>query len=178
MAHAVGELGVLGRRAKCNRMMTKAKSNRPVRAATRAKERGSELLELAFVLPLLLTLLIGIFWIARAYNIYSTITRAAREGARVAVSPTCSTCGDAFPSSTAIQTAVTNSMAASGLATSGTGISISVQQHQQLNLDPNNPDAVWTVVTVTYPFKFVLPFTSLNGATVSMTTTSQMVEEP
>lgn len=143
----------------------------------RAKERGSEILEMAFILPLLLTLLIGIFWAARAYNIYSTITRAAREGARVGVSPTCSTCGSAFPTSATVTVAVKNAMSASGLATSGTGISVNVQQHQVLNLDANNPAALWTVVTVTYPFKFVLPFTSMNGATVTMSTTAQMVEE-
>jgi Flp pilus assembly protein TadG len=139
--------------------------------------QAAELVEMAFVIPLLLTLLIGIFWAARAYNIYETITRAAREGARAAVTPTCSTCGDAFPASTTVKAAVTNSLAASGMQTSGTGITIDVQQHQQLNLDANNPSALWTVVTVTYPFQFTLPFTSVNASTVSMTTTSQMVEE-
>ena len=139
--------------------------------------RAAELVEMAFVIPVLLTLVIGIFWAGRAYNIYETITRAAREGARAAVTPTCSTCGDTFPTSTTVSTAVTNSLAASGMQTSGTGITINVQQHQQLNLDANNPSALWTVVTVTYPFQFVLPFTSLNASTVSMTTTAQMVEE-
>jgi Flp pilus assembly protein TadG len=139
--------------------------------------QAAELVEMAFVIPLLLTLLIGIFWAARAYNIYETITRAAREGARAAITPTCSTCGDAFPTSTTVKAAVTNSLAASGMQSSGTGITIDVQQHQQLNLDTTNPSALWTVVTVTYPFQFVLPFTSINASTVSMTTTSQMVEE-
>jgi len=139
--------------------------------------QAAELVEMAFVIPLLLTLLIGIFWAARAYNIYETITRAAREGARAAITPTCSTCGDAFPTSTTVKAAVTNSLVASGMQTSGTGITIDVQQHQQLNLDTTNPSALWTVVTVTYPFQFVLPFTSINASTVSMTTTSQMVEE-
>jgi Flp pilus assembly protein TadG len=142
------------------------------------EERAAEMVEMAFVIPLLLTLLIGIFWAARAYNIYQTIARAAREGAREAVAPSCSTCGDAFPTSATVQTAVTNALAASGMATSGTGITVSVQQHQQLNLDANNPSATWTVVTVKYPFNFVLPFTSVNAATVSMTTTAEMVEEP
>jgi Flp pilus assembly protein TadG len=144
---------------------------------TRCRERGSELLEMAFILPILLTLLIGIFWMARAYNIYSTIARAAREGARTSVSPTCSTCGSAFPTVATVTTTVKNAMAASGLATSGGGISVSVQQHQQLNLDSNNPTALWTVVTVTYPFQFVLPFTKLNGATVNISAKAQMVEE-
>ncbi|MGH3628362.1 MAG: TadE family protein, partial [Sciscionella sp.] len=49
-----------------------------------AADSGAELLEFAFVIPLLLMLLVGIFWIGRAYNIYENITRAAREGARYA----------------------------------------------------------------------------------------------
>ena len=139
--------------------------------------QAAEMVEMALVIPALLALLIGIFWAGRAYNIYETITRAAREGARVAVAPSCSTCGDAFPTSSTVKTAVTNSLAASGMATSGTGITVNVQQHQQLNLDSDNPSALWTVVTVTYPFQFVLPFTSVNASTVSMTTTAEMVEE-
>jgi Flp pilus assembly protein TadG len=140
-------------------------------------ETGVELLEFALLLPVFLTLLIGIFWMARAYNVYETIARAAREGARTAVAPTCSTCGDTFPSQATVKTAVTNSLAASGMATAGTGIAINIQQHQQLNLDANNPNALWTVVQVTYPFQFVLPFTSTSATTINMTTTAQMVEE-
>lgn len=141
------------------------------------EERGAEIVEMAFVMPLLLTLLLGVFWAARAYNIYETITRAAREGARSAVTPTCSTCGGTWPSSTTIQTTVKNALAASGMATSGGGINVSVLQHQQLSLDANNPSALWTVVTVTYPFQFVLPFTSVSATTVTMSTKAEMVEE-
>src|SRR5260370_15672691 len=54
----------------------------------RRGERGAELVEMAFALPILLTLLLGIIWFARAYNIYETMTRAARAGARVAVRST------------------------------------------------------------------------------------------
>jgi len=58
-----------------------------------AGERGAEIVEFAFVAPLLITLMLGIFWVGRAYNTYQTITRAAREGARYAAAPTCATCG-------------------------------------------------------------------------------------
>jgi Flp pilus assembly protein TadG len=141
------------------------------------RERGAELVETALVLPLLLTLLIGVFWAARAYNIYETITRAAREGARVAVAPTCATCGNTYPSSTAIQTAVTNVLTSAGMNTSGGGITINIQQHQQLGLDPNNPVAAWTIVSVTYPYQFTLPFSSLNATTINISTQVQMLEE-
>lgn len=48
---------------------------------------AAEVAELAVVLPILVTLIFAIFSFARAYNIYSTVTRAAQEAARVAVSP-------------------------------------------------------------------------------------------
>lgn len=51
-----------------------------------------EVAELAVVLPILLMLIFGIMSFARAYNIYSTITRAAQEGARVATTPVCVSC--------------------------------------------------------------------------------------
>lgn len=151
-----------------------------------AKERGSELLELAFILPLLLTLLIGIFWAARAYNIYSTITRAAREGARVAVAPTCFGCGSngsflsaagGCSSTDAVDAAIINSLAASGLPCT-TGITVSVTQHQKLQDDVSGSSTQWTVVQVTYPFQFTLPFTSVNMKKINISSTVQMVEEP
>ena len=48
---------------------------------------AAEVAELAVVLPILMTLIFAIFSFARAYNIYSTMTRAAQEAARIAVSP-------------------------------------------------------------------------------------------
>ena len=54
--------------------------------------RAAEIAEAAAVLPLVCTLLLGIYWFGRAYNIYATITHAAREGARAASAPTCATC--------------------------------------------------------------------------------------
>src|SRR5258708_29505649 len=87
------------------------------RNPNRRGEHGAELVEMAFVLPLLLTLLIGIFWAARAYNIYETITRAAREGARVAVAPSCSACGNAVPSVANVENTVLNSLTASSMDT-------------------------------------------------------------
>jgi len=152
---------------------------------------GAEILEMAIVLPVLLTLMIGIFWFARAYNIYETITRAAREGVRAAVVPSCATCGNSFATgsgngycgsgnpapSDGIDSAISGSLAASSLDPCSAGVVITVNQHQKLNLDPNNPNAEWTVVNITYPFKFTLPFTSLNLSSVPISTQVQMLEE-
>jgi hypothetical protein len=60
-----------------------------------ADSDAQEIAELAIVLPILFSLIIGIYSFGRAYNIYSTITRAAQAGARVAVTSTptiCTTC--------------------------------------------------------------------------------------
>ncbi|MBZ5703857.1 MAG: pilus assembly protein [Acidobacteriia bacterium] len=53
---------------------------------------ASEIAEAALVLPLMFTLLLGIFYVGRAYNIYAAMNHAAREGARAAASSTCATC--------------------------------------------------------------------------------------
>src|SRR5207244_12455034 len=57
------------------------------------EDRAQEIAEAAVVLPLTMMLLLGIYWFGRVYNIYGTITHAAREGARIATAPTCAMCG-------------------------------------------------------------------------------------
>jgi hypothetical protein len=46
------------------------------------------------VLPLVFTLLLGIIWFGRAFNIYSTIQQAAQQGAITAARNSCATCGN------------------------------------------------------------------------------------
>jgi Flp pilus assembly protein TadG len=150
----------------------------------RRGERGAELVEMAFVLPVLLTLLIGVFWAARAYNIYETITRAAREGARVAVAPSCSTCGNAVPSVTNVENAVLGSLTASSVDTTkiqipscAGNLSSTICYQRDIQLNSSTPAEFGVYVSLTYPFQFNLPFTSLNLSTVNITTAVQMREE-
>ena len=174
----------MGTGIKCTQMMTPAKQVAFLGRRWWVEERAAEMVELALILPLLLTLLIGIFWAARGYNIYETVTRAAREGARVAVAPTCFGCGNTFvstpggcDSTDAVGLAITGSLSASGLPCTP-AVTVSVQQHQKLGDDVAGSNTEWTVVTVTYPYQFVLPFTSVNMTTVNISSTVQMVEEP
>jgi Flp pilus assembly protein TadG len=157
---------------------------------------GQELLEMAFILPFLLVLVVGIFWAARACNVYETVNRAAREGARVAVAPTCFACGNSFVSvseSTCTATdpvalAVINSLKAASLpCTSNPPVTVSIQPHQKLGDDATGSNTQWTVVTVTYPYKFYLPLPLLRTSggqpysaipTINISATAQMVEEP
>jgi hypothetical protein len=53
---------------------------------------GVEIVEAAFVLPIVFMFLFGIIWFALAFNLYSTVNVAAREGARTAARATCATC--------------------------------------------------------------------------------------
>jgi hypothetical protein len=50
-------------------------------------ERGAALIEAALTLPLLLLVCAGIFEFGRAFQTWSVLTNAAREGARVAILP-------------------------------------------------------------------------------------------
>jgi hypothetical protein len=153
---------------------------------------GAQLVEMAFVTPLLLTLLIGIFWAARGYNVYATITRAAREGARTGVVRSCATCGNSLPTNAEIRLAVTNSMIASSLdplqvsnSYSGTCPSgqscdcpandICIIRGVQLNAGP--PVEYGLSVSLNYPFAFNLPFTPYNLSAINISTSVQMREE-
>ena len=84
--------------------------------------------ELAIVLPIVISLIFAIFSFGRAYNIYSTITRAAQDGARVAVTPICASCSPTactggggsgqYPCDSVVVQAVNDALNASHLDTS------------------------------------------------------------
>jgi len=86
---------------------------------------GAEIAEVAMVLPLVFTFLLGIVWFGRAFQIYSTITQAAQQGVLVAARPSCATCvpGDwnGFPDDAAVTNAVFAVMNASNLDTGQIG---------------------------------------------------------
>jgi hypothetical protein len=149
-----------------------------------AGEVGSEVVESAFVLPILFTLLLGIIWMGRAYMIYETITRAAREGARYEVLPNCASCGNATldpPTSTCLGTS------------SATFQNLIAPALHAANLDPNqvtnycqktqwlntgdSPQECGVTVNFTYPAVMAIPFTSLNVTTINISTDVQMRNE-
>jgi Flp pilus assembly protein TadG len=151
--------------------------------ALRAND-GSEIAEVAVILPIVLAILFAILWFGRAYNIYSTITYAAREGAQAAVVgtvPSCATCG--APPTPAVAAAnaaarVNDVLKASHIDTSkmatytpnpvpgagncaggpNTNISgnVTVYSNVQLNPGSTGPPACGVVVSFQYPFSFFL----------------------
>ncbi len=165
---------------------------------------GAEIAEAAAVLPLMFMILLGIFWFGQAFSIYGTITRAAQEGARAAVAPSCTTCSASTDPSTNADNAVHSALVAAHLNpaqlqqptappslcacgssvttctgagsspcdNSETDICIQGVQHPvsgplqenliQLAPASSGPGVCGVSVSLRYPFKFWLPFTSLN----------------
>lgn len=76
---------------------------------------GSEIAEAALVLPLMFMMLLAIFWFGQAFSMYGTITHAARQGARAAVAPACTTCTAANTPAQNAYNAVQSALAASRL---------------------------------------------------------------
>ncbi len=156
------------------------------------EDSGAELVEAAFALPLLLTLLLGIFWMGRAYDIYGTITRAAREGARYAVLPSCATCSPVNQMTetyTAAGTTTspacisnptyefTNFVAPSLLASHLDPTQVENYCQQAVVMNPTSPAAAQQCgvqVSFKYPVQFAIPFTSLNATTINISTNVMM----
>jgi Flp pilus assembly protein TadG len=143
---------------------------------------------MALMLPVLLSLLFGTFWAARAYNVYETITRAAREGARVAVAPSCSACGNAVPSVTNVENAVLNSLTASSIDTTKIQLpascsgnlssTICYQRDIALNTSPAPaPKELGVSVSFIYAFQLTVPFLPATLSTINIQTAVQMREE-
>jgi Flp pilus assembly protein TadG len=144
-----------------------------------AAESGAEVLEFAFVVPMLLTLLIGIVWIGRAYNIYENVTRAAREGARYAVLPSSVANGNAYAdalsdSCTANTVAFTNYVTPV-LASDNLNPSLVTGYCQKMVCLENTYPQQWGVaVSFNYPVDLTIPFTPLNATTINIPAHAQM----
>ncbi len=158
--------------------MTMCRKTRSVQAASKRdwwtalwEEKGSEVLEFALIVPLLFTVLLGIFWCARAYNIYETITRAAREGVRFGVAPNCASCGNTLPTDSEIQQVISASLKASALDPKQTNPNPIAVARTPMGSD------VDISVSFSYPYRFYLPFTSVNLTNVQIPTSVHMRQE-
>jgi Flp pilus assembly protein TadG len=160
---------------------------------------GAEIAEAAAVLPLMFMILLGIFWFGQAFRLYGTITRAAQEGARAGATPNCTTCGGTSFNAANAVSAVNSALAASNLdptavlgptnppsfnacsngnnscQTSGTSL-VCVQEPIQLyNVGSLGGAGVCGIaVTFRYPYKFWLPFTSVNNQQIYLTASARM----
>ena len=155
--------------------------------------RGAEIAEAAAVLPIMFMVLLGIFWFGQAFSIYGAITRAAQEGVRAGSVPQCTTCAEGpinyTPYALAASTAVSSALVTSNLdptqmqsatqppfnycpqhvvqcpVTGGACVQLPV-----LLMNPGQGSTDCGIsVSFQYPFKFWLPFTSVNNQQILLT---------
>jgi Flp pilus assembly protein TadG len=107
-------------------------------------ERGTAIIETALTLPLLLLVSVGIFEFGRAYQTWQVITNAAREGARVAVLPNVA----AGAAEARVRQYLLSGQLPQAASAGVTVVAGSV--------DIGGALAPTSVVTVTYPFNFVV----------------------
>ena len=158
--------------------------------------RATEIAEAAAVLPLMFMILLGIFWFGQAFSIYGAITRAAQEGARAGAAPYCTTCTGANSPTTNVTNAVNNVLNAARLdpslirsstpvvnacpstaTISGTcpANAVCVRYPIQLSTTALGTTPVCGIlVTLQYPFRFWLPFTSLNKQLIYLSATARV----
>ena len=142
------------------------------------ENHGVSLVEFALVAPILITLLIGTFWIGRAVSVYQALGRAAREGARVAVAPACATCGGATANDSTVDDAVTDALRAATIDTSNAGLRIAINRNEPLDSeDPANFQATGVAVTVSYPLQLNIPFTAQKATTLNLSSSVSMRRE-
>ena len=103
------------------------------------------MVEAAITIPLLLVLMVGIFEVGRAYQTWQVLTNAAREGARMSITP---------GSNPATTTALIRQYMADGqLSNSGTAV-VNVDTGGSIDVAGTAVGA--SLVTVDYPFTFIM----------------------
>ncbi|MFZ0733143.1 MAG: TadE/TadG family type IV pilus assembly protein [Candidatus Sulfotelmatobacter sp.] len=159
--------------------------------------RGAEIAEAAAVLPLMFMMLLGIFWFGQAFSIYGAITRAAQEGARAGSLPYCVTCnGSNTPTQNALN-AVQATLLASNLdpnqaiapspaptlyscSDSTSAIACSGNSHFCVQSPILITDSLGATglcglsVSFQYPYRFWLPFASINNQTIMISASARV----
>jgi Flp pilus assembly protein TadG len=141
---------------------------KPMRFLRKRYQRGTSVVEMAIVLPLLLTLIFAIGEFGMMYTQWQTLTNAAREGARVGVVWRGTNCVQATVE-TEIQNAVSQYMAHTGVPTAAintTTTGVCTGAGTQLR------------VTAQVPYSFAaLPFLAGLQSSINLGTSSTMRNE-
>ena len=139
-------------------------------------ERGADVFEAALVLPILLTLFLALYSFGRGWDIYQTMTRAAREGVREAVTTSCAMCGDSYTPATgtgSIQSDIVfPALQAAGIDTSNSVLQSSY--HQGVAVLDQAGDVCGVYITFSYPYNLTIPFLPWTLGTITLTTRVQM----
>ena len=132
-------------------------------------ERGAALLEMAFTLPLLLLVCVGILEFGRAYQTWQVLTNAAREGARLAVLPGMD--------DTSVRSRVREYMTIGQLPKANDiVVTIDIDRNRTVSIGGANTASA-SNVTVNYPFDFVVldPIARLAAGGKGLPSTLNMV---
>ncbi|HEX5241321.1 MAG TPA: TadE/TadG family type IV pilus assembly protein [Candidatus Limnocylindrales bacterium] len=149
----------------------------------RRRERGQTLVEFALVTPLIVFMVVAFIDMGRAVWTYTTITNAARQGARVAAVnqlTTSADCDESIPitdPTTPHWTIYGCAIAAGGplgLTTSNVGVSYAAPPGTTVSCSPSVNVGCIASVTITYAYSPSTPI--LNGFIHSMTFTSTSQE--
>ncbi len=166
------------------------------------ESRGSEIAEAAAVLPVMFMILLGIFWFGQAFSIYGAITRAAQEGARAGAAPYCATCTGNNTlaqfdtnAANAVQAALQGSKldptqaqypsSPPVLNSCGTGTAVTCASGGSTNFCIQAPIQLTNTglgatglcgisVSFQYPYRFWLPFTSVNKQIIYIQASARM----
>ncbi len=134
---------------------------RPLRCGRRSnRERGSEILESALVLPfLLLPLILGAMYIGLAFSTYETLTRAAQDTARTFALNNTNTGFSCTNTITTTAPASFNSILAAG-GVSSSNVANFLISGTQPSYSGASASSCDVHVSFTYPYNIPLPFYS------------------
>jgi Flp pilus assembly protein TadG len=108
-------------------------------------DRGTALIEAAMTVPIILLIMVGIFEVGRAYQTWQVLTNAAREGARVAITPSAT--------SATAEGFVRSYMANGQLPKSATA-PVVINRTSSITVNGNAVSA--SLVTIDYPYDFMV----------------------
>jgi TadE-like protein len=133
-------------------------------------EDGTEILEVALSVPIVLVLIFGLYSLGRAWDVFQTMNRAAREGVRQAVTTNCATCGNTTYSDSQIQSEfVYPALQAAGINTSA------IQSYSQGYTWLDSSDSVCgAYVSFRYPYRLRIPYMPASVASITLKTDVQM----
>lgn len=111
----------------------------------RQRDRGNALVETAITMPILLLLMVGIFEVGRAYETWQVLVNAAREGARMSITPSADV---------ATTTALVRRYMSDGQLTRSATAAVGVDRNASIIVNGSTISA--SLVTVDYPFDFII----------------------
>ena len=157
---------------------SKVNGERKVTFGRNRGDRGADVVEATFVLPILLTMIFALFAFGRGWDVYQTMTRAAREGVHEATTTSCAMCGNTYTPATGPNSIQSNivfpPLQAAGIDTSNSTLTSSYQQGVAVLATNAGVPVCGVYITFRYPYKVVTPFLPLTLGTITLTTKVQM----